>query len=46
MINFKEVIAKQIAEQLNMDTKEIEQFIESPANQQMGDYSFPCFRQT
>lgn len=44
MINFKEVIAKQIAEQLNMDTKEIEQFIESPANQQMGDYSFPCFR--
>lgn len=44
MIDFKKVIAKQIAEQLNISTEEIEQFIESPTNQQMGDYSFPCFR--
>lgn len=44
MVNFTEIIAKEIAEKLNMNIEEIEGYIEIPSNKEMGDYSFPCFR--
>ena len=44
MVNFTEVIAKEIATKLNMNIEEIEGYIEIPSNKEMGDYSFPCFR--
>ncbi len=42
MINFKNIIANELKNITHIDT--IEEFIEVPANKQMGDYSFPCFR--
>lgn len=44
MINFKNIIANEISKKINMDVKEIEEFVEIPSNKEMGDYSFPCFR--
>ena len=44
MINFKEIIGREIIKHVNMDIKEIEGFIEIPSNKEMGDYSFPCFK--
>lgn len=44
MVNFKAIIAKQIAEKIDINIKEIEGYIEIPSNKEMGDYSFPCFR--
>lgn len=44
MINFKEEIAKKIAEATNIDYIEIEKGIETPREKNMGDYAFPCFR--
>ena len=44
MVNFKEIIAKQIAEKIDIKIEEIEGYIEIPSNKEMGDYSFPCFR--
>lgn len=44
MTNFKNIIAKQIADATKMDVNEIEGYIEMPPNEEMGDYSFPCFK--
>ncbi|MBE5821445.1 MAG: arginine--tRNA ligase [Clostridiales bacterium] len=44
MINFKEVISKNIAEITNIDKKELITYIEIPPNSEMGDYAFPCFK--
>lgn len=44
MINFKNVIAKQIAKITNIDEQTIEGYVECPPNREMGNYSFPCFR--
>ena len=44
MINFKEVIAKEIAKSVNIDEKELESYIEIPKDTNNGDYAFPCFR--
>lgn len=44
MIDFKEYIAKIIAEALETDTKEIEISIENPKGADNGDYAFPCFK--
>lgn len=44
MINFKNMIAKQIADATKIDVNEIEGYIEMPPNEEMGDYSFPCFK--
>ena len=44
MVNFKKIIAKQIAEKIDIKIEEIEGYIEIPSNKEMGDYSFPCFR--
>ena len=44
MINFKNKIASYIAETINVDTKQIESYIEIPKDGANGDYSFPCFK--
>ena len=44
MIDFKQTIAKTIAEVVNIDEKELESYIEIPKDANNGDYAFPCFR--
>ena len=44
MIDFKQIIAKAIAEVVNIDEKELETYIEIPKDTNNGDYAFPCFR--
>lgn len=44
MINFKEIIAKNIADAISLKEEEIESYIEIPKDSENGDYSFPCFR--
>ena len=44
MVNFTKIIAEEIANKINADAQQIEEFIEIPSNKDMGDYSFPCFR--
>ena len=45
MINLKEEIAKLISEQVaDLTEEEIRGIIETPQDQKMGDYAFPCFR--
>ena len=44
MIEFKQIIAKAIAEVVNIDEKELESYIEIPKDTNNGDYAFPCFR--
>ena len=44
MIDFKDIIAKEIIKQVNMDIEVVKSFIEVPSNKEMGDYSFPCFK--
>lgn len=44
MIDFKRIIAKEIAEIVNIEEKELESYIEIPKDTKNGDYAFPCFR--
>lgn len=44
MINIKEQIAKSIAKAVNLDEKELVNYIEIPPNSELGDYAFPCFK--
>ena len=44
MLNFKNEIAKYIANATNIQQNEIESFIEIPKDKNNGDYAFPCFR--
>jgi len=44
MVDFKNEIASNIAKITNLNTEEIEKYIEIPPNSEMGDYTFPCFR--
>lgn len=44
MVNFKREIAKEIAEVTNLDSEELENYIEIPPNSDLGDYAFPCFK--
>ena len=44
MIDFKQRIAKAVAEVVNIDEKELESYIEIPKDTNNGDYAFPCFR--
>lgn len=44
MINFKHEIASYIAEAINLDSNQIENFIEVPKDGTNGDYAFPCFK--
>ena len=44
MINLKKEIAKAIAETTNLNAEELEKYIETPPNSDLGDYAFPCFK--
>ena len=44
MKDFKQIIAKSIAEVVNIDEKRLESYIEIPRNANNGDYAFPCFQ--
>ena len=44
MINFKNVISKNIASAINLKSEEIEKYIEIPKDGANGDYAFPCFK--
>lgn len=45
MVNFKEEIAKLIAQQVEgLELSEIETMVEVPQDAKMGDYAFPCFK--
>ncbi len=44
MINIKKEIAEKIAETVKMESVALEDWIETPPDDKMGDYSFPCFR--
>jgi arginyl-tRNA synthetase len=44
MLNFKEIIAEAISKAVELDTKEIESYLEVPPSKDMGDYAFPCFK--
>ena len=44
MINIKEEIAKAIATSVNLDEKELVNYIEIPPNSDLGDFAFPCFK--
>lgn len=44
MINIKEEIAKAIAMSVNLDEKELVNYIEIPPNSELGDSAFPCFK--
>ncbi|MBR3785270.1 MAG: arginine--tRNA ligase [Firmicutes bacterium] len=45
MLNFKEEIAKLIAQQVEgLELAEIQEMIEIPQDSKMGDYAFPCFK--
>ena len=44
MIDFKEEIAKTISNAINIDYRELINYIEIPPETEMGDYAFPCFR--
>ena len=43
-MDFKHELALKISAALNIDINEIEEAIEIPANAEMGDYSYPCFK--
>lgn len=42
MVDFKKVIAEELAKVTNIET--IEEYLEIPSNKEMGDYSLPCFK--
>lgn len=44
MINFKQEIANSISKVINIETSELQNYIEVPKDYNMGDYAFPCFR--
>ena len=44
MINFKEIIAKAIADVTNLNCEDLKSYIEVPPNMDLGDYAFPCFK--
>ncbi len=44
MINFKKIIAEKTAKTVDLEAKEIQEYIEIPPNRELGDYSFPCFK--
>lgn len=44
MIDFKNEIAKKIADITDIEEQELISYIEIPPNSNMGDFAFPCFR--
>lgn len=44
MVNYTKLIAEMIAKITNTEIDELEEYIEIPPKQEMGDYAFPCFK--
>ena len=44
MINFKEKIAESISKVTNISKEELENYIEKPKDNKMGDFALPCFK--
>lgn len=44
MINYTKQIAEKIAKAIEIESKEIENYIEIPPQSDMGDFAFPCFK--
>ena len=44
MIDFKEKIAEEISKKMDIPVKEIEEYLEIPKDNKMGDYALPCFK--
>lgn len=44
MIDFKQIIAKNISDVISIPEEEIVSYIEIPTDTSNGDYAFPCFR--
>ena len=44
MIDFKEKIAEEISKKMDITVKEIEEYLEIPKDNKMGDYALPCFK--
>ena len=44
VLNFKKIIAEKIGVITELDSNELETFIEIPPNKEMGNYAFPCFK--
>lgn len=44
MLDFKKEIAKMLANAIEYEEKELEEYIEIPKDTKMGEYAFPCFR--
>jgi len=44
MLDFKNVIAESISRVTEVETEEIEKYLEVPPDKKMGDYAFPCFK--
>lgn len=44
MTNFRKIIAEEIAKVVDLNSEELETYIEIPKDTKMGDYAFPCFR--
>ena len=43
MIDFKNEIAKMISKVINIDSKQLRRYIETPKKLENGNYAFPCF---
>lgn len=43
MINFKNKIAEMLADAINLNIENLEEYIEIPKDTSNGDYAFPCF---
>ena len=44
MIDYKDKIAAGIQKAIGIEIQDLKSFIELPPSQEMGDFSFPCFR--
>ena len=44
MVEIKEIIAQEISKATDIEKEEIKKYIEIPANEENGDYAFPCFK--
>jgi arginyl-tRNA synthetase len=43
-MDFKTIIAENIAKEVNLNINEISDFVEVPKEKSNGDFSFPCFK--
>ena len=44
MLDFKDIIAEEISNAVELEKEELKSYIEVPKDSNMGDYAFPCFK--